>query len=286
MGLLFTKNINQDTIHENIFASQEEPLDIFPVDVMNDDVGASAIPKHWHRALEFVIPQIGRSVVFDEGRLTTVAPGEVYMINSRHIHALWSPEDDEEYHGWCIQVSADYIESIAPGFLDCAYASFYDSTQSISYLCGMMIAGFGDDSPEAVYQRKGFVHFMIYELLKTQSGVPVTQLVDKNMQLIVDVLNYIDAHYKEDISVQDLAARFYVSYGHLAKVFKIGAGMSVKAYITARRLAHARHLLEDPKLSVTEIALESGFPNVKSFETTFRKDMGETPRSYRQKYHL
>jgi AraC family transcriptional regulator len=96
------------------------------------------------------------------------------------------------------------------------------------------------------------------------------------------VIDYIDAHLSEDISLAVLAAEAGLSPHHFGKAFKTSLGAPPCQYVTRRRIAQAMDLLLNTSRSITEIAYEIGFPNHSHFCGMFRKVTGTTPSQFRK----
>ncbi|MBN1360364.1 MAG: helix-turn-helix transcriptional regulator [Sedimentisphaerales bacterium] len=99
---------------------------------------------------------------------------------------------------------------------------------------------------------------------------------------ILRVRQYIDEHYAEAISAEDLASMSHCSKGHLFRTFKRSFRVSPLAYQQDLRFEAARRLLRFTSLRCYEIAQRVGFANVYYFHRQFKKRMGATPRQYRQ----
>jgi AraC family transcriptional regulator len=93
---------------------------------------------------------------------------------------------------------------------------------------------------------------------------------------------YIEEHLADEISLSFLARLVQLSPFHFSRAFKDSFGMPPHRYLTSRRIEHAKALLAERKLSVTEIGLGVGFSETSSFTSVFRKLTGETPTEYRR----
>jgi AraC family transcriptional regulator len=96
------------------------------------------------------------------------------------------------------------------------------------------------------------------------------------------VLEFIEEHLAEDVSLAALAGLVDLSLYHFARAFKQTFGAPPHRYHMARRMDHARALLQKPALSVTEIGIQTGFRETSSFTRAFRKFTGLTPTEYRR----
>ena len=99
---------------------------------------------------------------------------------------------------------------------------------------------------------------------------------------IRSTIAYIEENYTRQISLSELAGRIFFSKDYLNKVFHSEVGMTVGAYIQKMRLERAANLLLKTDKTISEIAEISGFGDVKSFYTVFKRNMKMTPGEYRE----
>lgn len=101
-------------------------------------------------------------------------------------------------------------------------------------------------------------------------------------RLSVDgVREYIDHHYAEPLSIEQLARRAGLSTFHFIRAFRHTVGSTPHRYLRQRRLERAGELLVTTSLPVTEICDRIGFQSLGSFSTLFKTFTGETPSAYR-----
>jgi AraC family transcriptional regulator len=96
------------------------------------------------------------------------------------------------------------------------------------------------------------------------------------------VVEFIEEHLSEEISLATLAGLVNLSLFHFARAFKQSFGMPPHRYHSARRMDRARSLLQRPALSVTQIGVQTGFRETSSFTRAFRRFTGVTPTEYRR----
>lgn len=93
---------------------------------------------------------------------------------------------------------------------------------------------------------------------------------------------YLDRHYLEPLTLDQIAQAMGVSKFHLDRVFLSRTGCTPVQYIIRRRIARAQTLLASTNLTVQHIASQSGYANYNYFTVLFRKTVGMTPGEYRK----
>ena len=110
--------------------------------------------------------------------------------------------------------------------------------------------------------------------------LPRLSLADR--PLLERVFAFIETHFRDPISLQDVVQAAGRSRSHVTKVVRQETGRSVVAWIKARRLTEARLLLLQSELSIEQIALASGFSDMSYFSRVFRRQHGVSPRRWRE----
>lgn len=98
---------------------------------------------------------------------------------------------------------------------------------------------------------------------------------------MVKMKEYIQAHYQEDIGIEDIAAYLSLSATHVRRVFKETTGHTLMHYISRVRVDAAKQILKDTNRLVADVAYEVGFRDVQTFVRSFKKYEGVTPTEYR-----
>ncbi len=99
-----------------------------------------------------------------------------------------------------------------------------------------------------------------------------------------DVKEYLDAHYTEKISLDQLSGLFFIDKYYLAKLFKEQFGLSVMQYLMQLRITTAKRLLRFSDLPIEKIGLECGIEDGNYFARAFKKVEGCSPTEYRRRW--
>lgn len=121
-----------------------------------------------------------------------------------------------------------------------------------------------------------------YRKLSSSSFVSVKPSVDSRR--VQKVKDYINAHYKEDIRLNELAELVGMTPSAFSRFFKLRTGRSISDYVIDIRLGHATRQLVDSTTSVAEICYGCGFNNVSNFNRIFKKKKGNSPKVFREIY--
>ena len=98
------------------------------------------------------------------------------------------------------------------------------------------------------------------------------------------VCQYIDSHYMEALSLEDIALQNYISKYYLTREFKKYTGQTLIEYLRNVRLTQAKKLLLTTDLSISEISRQVGFEYANYFQNIFKKQEGVTPLHFRKQW--
>lgn len=108
----------------------------------------------------------------------------------------------------------------------------------------------------------------------------------KEHNVIYQVKQFIDTNYKQNLSLQDIASRFFISREYISRRFKQEFGMNISEYMEKIRIDNAKILLSNEKYMISTIAEMVGYQDGRYFSKIFGKLTGKTPREYRKKNGL
>ncbi|MDQ1912553.1 AraC family transcriptional regulator [Paenibacillus sp. GD4] len=113
---------------------------------------------------------------------------------------------------------------------------------------------------------------------KAQPDVELTPVQRK----VTDIVRHINLHFREPLHLDLLTKQFFISKGHLCRVFKEVTGFGFTEYVNITRIKEAERLLRETDWSVTQVSEHCGFENFSHFGKVFKKLSGLSPRAYRK----
>lgn len=142
----------------------------------------------------------------------------------------------------------------------------------------LYMAEHGDETP---FHLIGHLYLFFDALLR--SIVPEQKKNTKKIQdyYIKQVLAYIEQHYQENLSVEQLANLCGLNRSYFGKIFKQSIGKSPQQFLLSYRMIKAAELLKLSKLSIAEIGISVGYENQLHFSRAFKNIYGKSPRVFR-----
>ena len=137
---------------------------------------------------------------------------------------------------------------------------------------------FQEDQPIREPLLSKYINDILTELLLFRPGHTGRRSESETAEIAI---RYINEHFSEDLSLEQLAAQVGLSPYYFIRVFRRETGYTPHDYLTSRRMASARYLLKYTELTVKEICFHCGFSGESVFCNAFKKQHGMTPQRYR-----
>lgn len=108
----------------------------------------------------------------------------------------------------------------------------------------------------------------------------------KNAHIIDLITKMIDEKYSEQITIDEIAKKVYLTPSYICNLFKENMKESIIDYLTSVRLKHAQRLLADSSLRIYEIAEKCGFNSTSYFSSVFKNTLGISPKDFRNSQYI
>lgn len=238
---------------------------------------------HYHDFEKILIFLRGNVTYHIEGRAYPLKPYDIVLVKAGEVH---KPVIEAEgiYERIIIYVSPEFLASYREEECDLGYCFTKAEAEKSHVLrlpsfqhsqlyetCHRLEQSFSEkEYGMLLYQRILFVEFMIHlNRAALYNFVHYMEMEGAN-EKIVAVIDYLNSHLEEDITIDLLASTFYVSRYYLMHRFKEETGYSIGQYVTTKRLLLARSLIQDG-MAVTEACYQCGFKNYSTFSRAYKK---------------
>lgn len=245
---------------------------------------------HLHRQVELLVVLEGSLTAKVDHREYTVAADEGLLVFPNRLHSFSTPEGSRTLI--CIFDSSfchdfrRFFQSSAP---DTPHFTLRDfsahsrlALRELLSLTSQFDLSLRIPEDVASYAR-GYLTLLLTDFFKE---IPVTSEAKySDPQLEQQLLLYIDSHYTENLSLEQLAREFGVSPFRVSRIFSSKLHSSFPLYVNSRRLEYAKELLANSSLTVTRIALDAGFGSTRTFFREFGRAFHVSPGEFRRLSH-
>lgn len=224
----------------------------------------------------------GRQSIGVNDRIFELSAGQVLMILPPDIHYY---EKIEETDGYLLIFPADILDSQLLQHTTMLTISNPAKISALTILADQLVNEIDQCKPQFALAAEGILKIFLAKLLRPDRDEQCLR-VDSNKHpramVMQDILTYLKNNYREPIRRDILAARFHLSISHFTRIFKAASGLSLTEYLTRLRLENACRDISQTNLSITEIAMQNGFPSIRTFNRLFQKSLQRTPLSLRR----
>ncbi len=241
---------------------------------------------HSHEFLEVIFITDGRGRVLINGEEKAVARGDLVIYNAGVTHQERAERDDPfsmlfaAYDG--LKITSLPQNSLISASGGCIFPTG-DMYGAISDALGSVIRELEGEEPFYTEIVQSLSETLIHLILRLISRAPDSPGIIGTGRIIDTALTYIDTHYSEKISLEDIAAACYTNKYYLSHIFTQEEGMSVWKYILKKRILSSTVLLSDGRLSVEDVAALVGFGDPGYYCRVFKSSTGMTPSAWRRK---
>lgn len=268
---------------------------------LND--GLTIVNPHFHKEIEMIYAKRGMVRIGLGDELVELAEGEIIYFASGVIHYfLASPESERYVYQFDLSIFdevdlGDSKKSLMSLFdqgapcsrtwpeelyhevkeiLELLYQSVYSSLPGTNYLIlsnlYRLIGKFYQELP-MTNSRKNHADF------------PITHY-QETLKQINQIFDYIELHYQDVITLDDVANAVGFSPYYFTRLFKKNTGKTFTQFLTEYRINRAKFILGNEKIPMVEVAEKSGFASVKTFHHVFKDAVGMPPLQYQKQLNL
>ncbi len=238
-------------------------------------------PVHVNAETEFVYVVHGELTVFNEHKELVLKAGDMAVISPYKLHGFLTHRQAEV---WVVMFPYFFADEFLDRYGNCQFSSetFRPSKSIIDYLDSRYRNGDDGDILDEFMQR-GLFNCLISEYLSSCT-VYKDREQGRNSEIEQILYYLLTSVYTEEKTVEYIAKKMGKRPSDILNEIKRYLGISVPTLVANIRLQHAVALLRDKKLSIIDVAYQSGFGSVRTFNRVFQKNYKMTPSEYKTKY--
>lgn len=240
---------------------------------------------HYHEFCKLLLLVSGKGTYVVDGQRYQLQPGDAVLVGSRSVHRP-EMEPGAAYERIIIYISPEFLQRASAA--DCELSELFsgerghvlrlkDGKKIFALAAALEKELSGEEFGREILSSAALLRLLVeigraFRRKDAQTPRPV---IPENPR-VLEMMRYIDAHLAEDLDVDALAEKFYVSKYHMMRQFRRETGFTVHTYLSQRRLIHARELIGGG-MRATEACYRSGFRSYSSFTRAYGKHFGTTP---------
>lgn len=236
-----------------------------------------------HKEMEFVYVKQGTMTIVIEGNSFFIDEGKLLAICSGALHFVEDYSEDNIVYAVKVRQEELYMNISFQRKLEIDRSIYFIQTDEYMQHIIEQIMNHPFPNYNMQYIEIKAAELTLHIIHKPESIVTSfrpkvlieTETTDK-------MLNYIDASLHKEITLSNLAEYMGFSMSYCSRYIKKKTNYNFLDYVNSKRLYHAENLLRETELSITEIALTTGFKSIQSFNRTFRTKWGKSPSEYRK----
>ena len=286
---------NQSAIHNTVRHNDLNAVQLFHTII---EAGKESSSIHAHAKIEISLILRGTGIYRTPKRDYKVAPGDIYFFRPNESHYLTNIESHDVVL-LSLHIAPYYLYTNSHPSLTSEYIGFLSSNYRIE---SHRINDFGPE--EQINMIASNIHNIWVEMQNEENNFDIcvknyisiisiclSRVLSSNhaedsaarnsCQKIGAAIEYINQHFRENITLEILAEQVGYSRSHFSAEFHKWMGMTTWNYISIKRVEEALALIKTTDLPILEIALACGFNNAANFGKTFKKYTNLTPSSFR-----
>ena len=301
--ILESGTMNQKTV--NLIGNITNRNNHIILNMWNVSISAGKRPlmQHQHLNFEIMMVESGSGIYTTDSMSYSMTKGDVFIFSSNEQHCITAVGEN----GLCItnlQFDPQFIQTSKANFDNATvitnphfcfhHNSLFknkietnEATELRKLLC--LIQNELLARPEEhMLSIKSYLQLLLIKLVRDFGYMDKANTMNiEQLSHIHRVLAYIDKHFTEQITLQELASLAGLTSNYLCFLFKQISGMTLWDYINAKRINNATQLLTNKNLTmnILDIATQCGYNNTANFNKAFKKITGMTPSEYRSNRH-
>ncbi|MDO4563421.1 MAG: AraC family transcriptional regulator [Clostridia bacterium] len=237
-----------------------------------------SFPPHFHDSLELFVVERGSINITEDGKRVSLHEGELCVLFPGRIHSCDTAGTSNV--GYIVIIGSSLFGEYAHMLMHFAPCESVYSLESIHRDCLYALRALKGAQEESLQVQRAYTELFLCRFVSETNFAPAEVASDS---LPYRLAEYMSEHFCEHITLESVAKALYTSRYHLSRVFTRTFKMHFNDYLNNLRINKAIRLLADSSATVTSVAYDVGFGNVRTFNRAFKKLRGDSPSSFRSR---
>ena len=252
------------------------------------DLKSRHLDAHFHDFYEIFLFLDGNVDYWIDGSLYHLKSGDILLINPSELHKPISNSNNKKYERMVLWIDKQYLNGIqnnlfsdvldikGENYIKLLRPNTTDKAEILNLFSNLHKEFYSSDFGSRISSFGALLQVLTQIYRIALSSKKSTEEKYKTSTFIADVLSFINEHYSENLSLDNIAAHFFVSKYYLAHEFSKNVGTSLHRCITLKRLSVAYSLLSEGETS-SEVCRKCGFNDYTSFFRAFKNEYKISP---------
>ncbi len=229
---------------------------------------------HWHENIEILFFDEGEGEILIDEHIFTASAGDIVIVNSEELHSTRTLAKHALYY--CLIIDKEFCKNLG-FFIDEQHICNVIKDKEIFEKIHKIKDELANKREFYVPAITSTVIEILTELYRKYQFTKSKYTKNKNIEMVKSGISYIKKHFDKQPSVDNIANHVGYSKYYFCRCFKEITGYTVNSYINSVKIEHAKEMLLNRKISISEVSEACGFSDISYFTKIFKKYAGVLP---------
>ena len=238
---------------------------------------------HFHDEYEIYYLVSGSRQLYINDRVYPLVSGSLAFVDGEDMHRTFSA-NEEPISRFVVCMKKSKLQKEYPALIKLFdQGGAIDLNISQQKAMGRLLDMLKDECEKNDFMQHEAINALVLKLFINAFRLynEASSVVNDCSDSVISIIDYINSHYNEKLTLKDISNHCNISISHLTRLFKASTGYSIVEYTNTLRVKKASELIKNTDLSMSEIALRTGFSSFSYFGKMFSEYYGISPLKYR-----
>lgn len=233
----------------------------------------SNMAAHFHRCIEMLYISGGSVLCTADDKEFLATKDDIIFVGRYTVHGLKAAPS---YKNYVLIIKSQYDSDFADLFNKKTLPPHLSDKDFNRTLLPLFLEFEKEETCSSLLMSKGYINVIMAKLLSHYEKIPIVSM--PNMPTIISVLDYIDTHYAEPLTLESLASIFGYNKYYFSKLFNSHIGENINCYINRVRINHALALIQKQNsMNLSDAVFSCGFEALSTFYRNYSRFYKTSP---------